>query len=88
MNTQLQNRTTISRPRDKSVEAYKVWIMEIAQRLTTAKELIQFTENEWLTSWKEYWQENQVRRFNQADSGKSHAKLNRNVKHTSHKIKV
>jgi hypothetical protein len=88
MNTQLQNRTTFSRPRDKSVEAYKAWIMEIAQRLTTAKELIQFTEKEWLTSWKEYWQENPVRRFNQPDSGKSHVKLNRNVKHKSHKMKA
>jgi len=80
MNTQLQHRTTISRPRDKSVEAYKAWIMEIAQWLTTAKELIQFTEKEWLTSWKEYWQENPVRGPHQLDSGQSHAKLNRKVK--------
>lgn len=80
MNTQLQNRTTFSRPRDRSVEAYKAWIMEIAQRLTTAKEMIQFTENEWLTNWKEYWQENPVRGSHQPDSRKSHAKLNRRIK--------
>jgi len=79
MNTQLQNRTTFSRPRDTSVEAYKAWIMEIAQRLTTAKEVIQFTENEWLTNWKEYWQENPVRGSNQPVSRKSHAKLNHKV---------
>jgi hypothetical protein len=80
MNAQLQNRTTFTRPRDTSVEAYKAWIMEIAQRLTTAKEMIHFTEKEWLTNWKEYWQENPGGDSNQPDSRKSHAKLNHKVR--------
>jgi len=37
METQLNSKVTFSRPKDKSVGAYKAWIMEIAERLTTEK---------------------------------------------------
>ena len=74
MTTQLQNRTTISRPRDKSVEAYKAWIMEISQRLTTAKQAIELTESEWRASWKEYWEENRVARSSHRHSTSTRAK--------------
>jgi len=57
MNIQTNDRLTHSYPKDKSVEAYKVWIMEIAQRLTTEKNKFQLTEAEWMASWKEYWKE-------------------------------
>jgi hypothetical protein len=57
METQLNNKITFSRPKDKSVEAYKAWIMEIAERLTTEKNKIQLTEAEWLLNWREYWKE-------------------------------
>ena len=57
METQLKNKVTFSRPKDKSVEAYKAWIMEIAERLTTEKNKIQLTEAEWRLHWKEYWKE-------------------------------
>ena len=57
METQLNNKVTFSRPKDKSVEAYKAWIMEIAERLTTEKNKIQLTEAEWLLHWREYWKE-------------------------------
>ena len=46
METQLTNKVTFSRPKDKSVEANKAWIMEIAERLTTAKNKIELTEAE------------------------------------------
>jgi hypothetical protein len=62
METQLNNKVTFSRPKDKSVEAYKAWIMEIAERLTTEKNKIQLTEAEWRLHWKEYWTEKSHRR--------------------------
>jgi hypothetical protein len=57
METQLNNKLTFSRPKDKSVEAYKAWMMEIAERLTTEKYKIELTEAEWLLSCREYWKE-------------------------------
>ena len=57
METQLNNKVTFSRPKDKSVEAYKAWIMEIAERLTTEKNKIRLTEAEWRLHWKDYWKE-------------------------------
>jgi hypothetical protein len=57
METQLSNKLTFSRPKDKSVEAYKAWMMKIAERLTTEKYKIELTEAEWLLSCREYWKE-------------------------------
>jgi hypothetical protein len=57
METQLKNKVIFSRPKDKSVEAYKAWMMGIAERLTTAKGKIELTEAEWLLYWREYWKE-------------------------------
>ena len=34
METQLHNKMPVSRRMDTSVEAYKAWMMEIAERLT------------------------------------------------------
>jgi hypothetical protein len=73
MTIQLQKRTTTSRPRDRSVEAYKAWITEISQRLTTVQQAIQLTESEWRANWKEYWEENQRSRSNQPHSGSARA---------------
>ena len=55
MEDQLINNATISRPQDKSVEAYKTWIMEIAQRLTTGEFTVELTEIEWKQNWRDYW---------------------------------
>ena len=57
MKIPMNETVTPSRPRNKSVEAYKAWIMEIARRLTTKETSIQMTETEWIASWKEYWTE-------------------------------
>ena len=48
---------TISRPKDRSLEAYKAWIMEIAKRLTAAPTTVKWTEEEWIANWKKFWQE-------------------------------
>lgn len=57
MESTLNNRVTLSRPKDKSVEAYKTWIMEIARRLTTEPNAINLTQAEWLAHCKEFWTE-------------------------------
>ena len=46
-----------SRPKDKSLEAYKAWVNEIASRLITNARGIKLTEEDWILSWKEYWKE-------------------------------
>ena len=46
---------TVSRPKDKSLEAYKAWMMELAERLTRAKTGIKWTEKEWIENWKKFW---------------------------------
>jgi len=48
---------TMSGPKDRSLDAYKDWITEIARRLTTTKEHIKFTEAEWTVHWKEFWKD-------------------------------
>jgi hypothetical protein len=57
MENTLNQSMAFSRPKDKSVEAYKAWIMEIARRLTTEPNGIKLTQAEWLASWKEFWNE-------------------------------
>jgi len=48
---------TESRPKDKSLKAYKEWVMGIAKRLTKDDSKFKLTEAEWIASWKEYWKE-------------------------------
>jgi len=48
---------TISRPKDKSLKAYKARMMEIAKRLNTNNTEIKWTEEEWIVNWKKFWQE-------------------------------
>jgi len=45
----------VSCPKDTSLAAYKLWIAEIAKRLTTKKAEMKLTEEEWTENWKEYW---------------------------------
>jgi hypothetical protein len=60
METTLSKRIPLSRPKDKSVEAYKAWMMEIADRLTTEPTAIKLTQAEWVANWKEFWTEKAV----------------------------
>ncbi|HEX9385062.1 MAG TPA: hypothetical protein VF918_01995 [Anaerolineales bacterium] len=57
MQTKENKEVTFSRPKDQSLKAYKVWISEIAKRLTTQNTMLKLTEDEWRKSWKEYWQQ-------------------------------
>lgn len=57
MQTTLKKKVMFSRPKDKSVEAYKAWIMEIAKRLTTEHSAIKLTEAEWVANCREFWTE-------------------------------
>lgn len=56
MEANSNSRETFSRPKDRSLEAYKVWISEIAGRLTTQKTMFKLTEEEWRKSWQDFWQ--------------------------------
>ena len=51
-----ESREILSRPKDRSLEAFKIWMTEIAERLTTQKVMINLTEEEWKKNWKEFWQ--------------------------------
>jgi len=58
MQNTLQHQTiTLSHTKDRSLEAYKAWIMEIARRLTTNKSKIELTEQEWIENWKAFLKE-------------------------------
>ena len=55
MESQLRIKTNASHPKDRSLEAYKAWIMQepFAQETTR----FSFSEAEWVAAWKEYWEE-------------------------------
>lgn len=48
---------TLSRPRDESLQAYKDWIMELTTRMTGKTEST-MTESEWEDLWKDFWTKN------------------------------
>jgi len=50
-----QYNVTFSRLRDKSLEAYKAWIMGFTFRLL-GKTIDTRTDEQWEQSWKEFWQ--------------------------------
>jgi hypothetical protein len=57
MKSESVERASPSRPKDQSLEAYKAWITEIADRLTTPKTAIKLTEAEWIENWEEFWEQ-------------------------------
>lgn len=57
MESRTYKKFTVSRPKDKSLEAYKAWMTELAERLTTEKTEIKWMEKEWIENWKKFWQE-------------------------------
>jgi len=46
----------LSRPKDKSLEGYKAWIMEMYTHLTGKSETT-MSEAEWEQKWNEFWSE-------------------------------
>jgi hypothetical protein len=57
MNSQPADRASLTGPYDRSLDAYKTWILEIARRLTTEHSTLKLTEEEWVMYWKEFWKE-------------------------------
>jgi hypothetical protein len=45
----------LSRPKDKSLEAYKAWIKEFTFRLTGKNNPSSMTEEMWVERWKTFW---------------------------------
>ena len=52
---------TVSRTNDRSLEAYKARIMEIAKRLTTQETEFKLTEEQWIENWKAFLKETSIR---------------------------
>jgi hypothetical protein len=44
----------LSRPKDKSLEAYKAWIKELTFKLT-GKNDDPMTDEMWITRWENFW---------------------------------
>ena len=61
MKNSLHKKPTLAGTKDRSVEAYKVWIMEIASQLTTPGSEIKLTEKEWIENWKAFLKERPTR---------------------------
>lgn len=49
------NKPRLSRPKDKSLEAFKAGINEIADRMLGKGKGGDIPEDEWVRSWKEFW---------------------------------
>jgi hypothetical protein len=62
MEEKSNKKPTRSRPKDKSLEAYKAWVRELSGRFTTQEHEINLTEKEWIESWKEYWEARPTKR--------------------------
>jgi hypothetical protein len=57
MDTKPEDGRTSSHPKDRTLAAYKAWMTEIANRLTTIEGGLGMTERDWIGSWQEYWKE-------------------------------
>jgi len=51
-----EKKVTLSRPKDKSLEAFKAWINELATRLTgSADDDGSMSEDDWKKAHEEFW---------------------------------
>lgn len=46
----------LSRPKDKTLEAFKEWVREIVKHIT-GRDKQTMTEAEWEAAWKKFWGE-------------------------------
>jgi hypothetical protein len=58
MENKPEKKVVASQPKDRSFEAYKVWMVDIYKQFTTNQGKIKLTEEDWIANWKEYWEEN------------------------------
>jgi len=49
-----KQKVLFSRPKDKSLEAFKAWILEMYEHLTGKRE-DNTTEEQWIALWKAFW---------------------------------
>ncbi len=47
---------TLARPKDESLESFKAWITEFTARITgNSEDDGSISEDEWVRLWKEFW---------------------------------
>lgn len=47
---------TVMRPANRSLEAYKAWMRELAKKLSKHSE-VKWIEEEWIANWKRFWKD-------------------------------
>ncbi len=52
-----ENPLTLTRPADKSLQAYKDWINETVIALGGDTQSDDSTEEEWVADWQDFWSE-------------------------------
>ena len=62
MEEKSNEKSTLSRPKDRSLEAYKAWVKELGSMFMTQEYEINLTEKEWIESWEEYWEARPTKR--------------------------
>jgi hypothetical protein len=50
-----KNIVTLSRPKNKSLKAFKEWIMSLTSTMTGKPEKDDMAKEEWTKCWKEFW---------------------------------
>jgi hypothetical protein len=48
-------RIFFSRPRDKSLQAYKAWILNTLKRINPDAKDDSMTEEKWIEHWQKFW---------------------------------
>jgi hypothetical protein len=51
-----KNKPFLSRPKDRTLEAYKAWMKEIIDRMLPADAPRVMTDKDWEEGWKKFWQ--------------------------------
>ena len=49
------NKVSFSRPRDKSLQAFKDWIENLVKRINPNAPEGDTSEEEWIEDWKKFW---------------------------------
>jgi hypothetical protein len=50
-----KNIVTLSRPKDKSLKAFKEWILSLTEVLSGKPQEDDWTRGKWTKEWKEFW---------------------------------
>lgn len=55
MDTPKKTPVILSRPKDTSLQAYKAWILEIAEKMTGKPAVNNLSDDQWVKKWQEFW---------------------------------